>query len=379
MRKFMCFFVIALVSTCFAQVDPNDPWPLERQDRWGTGQARSGPADSLFVAPYEQTLLSAGWIVSHGASITQGNRAYYGDWQPGMLHELDTTNWTILRSMQVNPSPRFVTSVPAIGINDTIFVSTDTGFLSEIDRATFTTRWTFPTNYVSGSPIIGPDGDVVASSPTATYRFQKGTGAIVWQFPLPIPSRGSAVFSRSDNRVFIAHGNFLSALRYSDGQQLWTFDAGSPANAPAVAPGGTVIFGNDAGTIFALGPGDGHLKWTVQTAGEVRAAAGFEDNIAYVGSYDGKMYAIRVGTGVVKWTFQSSLWCVTPPSIGHNGRIYFHNKAGDLYCLNRNGTLRWQMFLGGESRGPMTIGPDATLYVGAADGGNGLHVIRQTL
>jgi outer membrane protein assembly factor BamB len=379
MKYFASLFVVALASTCFAQVDPNDPWPLERQDRWGTGLSLSGPADALFVAPYLQTILSSGWIVSHGASIAQGNLGYYGDWQPGNLHEIDTTNWSILRSVQVDPGPKFVTSVPALGINDTIFVSTDSGNISEFDRVTLTKRWTFFTNYISGSPVIGPDGDVVASTPTTTYRWQKGTGAIVWQVPLSGPGKGSAVFSRNDTRVFISHGNLVSAYRYTDGLHLWTYNAGSLTGAPSVAPNGTVIFGCDAGTIFAVTPGGGVLKWTVQTAGEVRAAAGYEDNVAYVGSYDGKMYAIKVGTGIVKWTFQSSLWCVSPPSIGHNGRIYFHNKAGDLYCLNRNGTLRWQMFLGGESRGPLTIGPDATLYVGVADGGNGLNIIRQTL
>lgn len=378
MRNLLSLFVIALASACVAQVEPNAPWPLERQDRWGTGKALVGPPNTSFVAPYVAAVLSSGSVVSHGASIMDTGVGYYGDWQPGTLYEFDTSTNAILRSLKVDPNYTFVTSVPALGLNDACFVGTDSGYVSEIDRTTMTVRWSYPTTYIGGSVNIGPDGDIVATTASHLYRWQKGTGAVVWSYPTVTQGKGTVVFSRSDNRVFFADGNNVSAIRYSDGQLIWTYNTGSPAGNPAVAPNGTVVFGCDAGTIFAVAPGDGHLKWTVATAGEVRAAPGFDDNVAYVGSYDGKMYAIRVNSGVVKWSYQSSLWCNTPPSIGENGRIYFHNKGGDLYCLNKDGTLRWQMNLGGESRGPLTIGPDATLYVGfAGNFSSGMAVVRQ--
>jgi outer membrane protein assembly factor BamB len=186
------------------------------------------------------------------------------------------------------------------------------------------------------------------------------------------------VFTRDDQAVILSHGNSVSAFNWANGALLWTFPTAAPTGAPGVAPDGTIVFGNDLGRIYGLNP-SGTQKWLRFASGEVRAAPAFGlAGEVYVGSYDFSLYAFTTATGSPIWSFFSSHWLNSPPSVGHDGRIYFHNRIGDLYCLSSAGTFNWMRKLGDESRGPLTVGPDSTLYVPyAGNTASGMAVIRQ--
>jgi hypothetical protein len=147
-----------------------------------------------------------------------------------------------------------------------------------------------------------------------------------------------------------------------------------------VAPNGTIVAGCDGGTVVGLNPNTGAILWTWATLGEVRGAAAFspDGSIAYVPSYDHRIYALRVADGTRAWSYTTSMWCESTPAVDTAGHIYEHNKNGDLYSISPAGATIWQVHLPGESRGPMTVGPDGSLYVGfTGDNKSGLAIIRQ--
>lgn len=226
--------------------------------------------------------------------------------------------------------------------------------------------WFRVTGYLGNSPIIGPDGSVVYNTGNGgVYRINSITGIDIWS-RTGLGGGGGCVFTRDDQKLIVATGNSLTALNYFDGSIAWTLPLGSTVATPATAPSGTIVVGTHGGGIYGIDPSNGSILWTKQALDKVSSPPAFSQDgqVAYVCSVDHRLYAFRVSDGVRLWSFTGNAWNERAPSVGFDDRIYFHNKNGDLFCVNPNGTLSWQVLLKGEARGPLTIGPDGTLYVG---------------
>lgn len=350
---------------------------MERQDRWGDAFAVVGPDPSTFTTPWISNKLAHGFPVSHGPSLDSDGMGYFGDWVDNRVYKFNYSTGTILGSFLTTS---FTESVPAIAGG--IIVCGADQFLFGVDTSIMDYDW-FKSNfgYTGGSAVMGPDGNaVIAGSAGGTaYKLNPTTGVPLWTRSGLGTPHGSMVFTRDDSSVICANGNAVTAMDYGTGAIVWRVTFPAAMYSPATAKNGTIIVGSDNGTVYDLSPADGSTVWTWTTVGQVEGAAAFspDGTVAYVPSFDYRIYALRVADGVRLWSYTTSLWCQTPPSVGIDGRIYEHNKAGDLYCISPAGTLIWQVHLNGESRGPMTIGPDGSLYVGYTGNNDaGLAIIR---
>lgn len=360
-----------IASIAIATMLTDDPWPLERQDRYGTGQAIMGLANDEYSTPWRHIEYGGGFISSHGPSFAADGTAYFGRWVDNTLRRFDPYSGAITGTVAMG---NFVASTPAIGQNR-IFASTDNsqGDVFAINRTGLFFDWVNNTGYISGSPNLGPEGDVVyARLNGEVSRINEANGAPVWTKTGYSNPEGTVVFTRDDASVIVSHGNSISALRWSDGQQLWTYNSGSKTGGSAVAPDGTIVFGNESGRVIGVGS-DGSLKWTRFTADKIDSAPAFGTNgEVYIGSHDWAVYAFRVSDGLPLWNYLTNHWIATPPTVDNNGRIYIQNRLGYLYCLAPDGNLIWTQRIGGDPRGPMTFDGDGTLYVayaGANPGG----------
>ncbi len=84
--------------------------------------------------------------------------------------------------------------------------------------------------------------------------------------------------------------------------------------------------------------------------------------------------------GTVLWTFSvtssvtgSQIVCclyytVSSPAIDTNGIIYMGSVDGNMYAVNPDGTIAWQLSLGGAIGSSPAIDFDGTIYVGSSDG-----------
>ncbi len=343
-----------------------------------------GPPTPSLTLPWRLTTLASGFPVSNGACLGPNGVGYFGDWVDNKLFKFNYYNGSLIGTpLQLE---NFVFCTPALDANDRLFVTTDNqvGRLWRATPSTMTGDWFRTLGYWSGSPTLGPDGDVVGITLSGTaYRIDPNNN-IVWShsgFHETSPNnRSTTVFSRDDTKVFVTNGSWMTALNYSDGTIAWNNFYGSPVGAAATAQNGTVIFGTDNGVVHALDPNTGATRWVKVVGGEVRAAPGYSPGggSVYVGSYDGNLYSFRVIDGHQNWAFPTTLWVNQSPVIGVDGRIYIHNKAGDLYSISSQGSEIWHVHLNGEARGAPTIGPDGTLYVGFTGFPDmGLAIIRQ--
>ncbi len=367
------------------------PWPLERQDRYGTARALSGPDPSSFVSPWVFKVYSPGYPVSHGASFGMDGIGYYGDWVTNRLFKFYyTSGGPISYFLATN----FIQCTPAISPFGRIFIHAQRNFQNDPPGRLFSVNpsnmdydWFFNTNadkvndYEAASPVLGPEGDVAIGSTNGTaWRIDYEFGGIVWARSGLQSCYRTAAFTRDDSKVIICNGSSVTALNWSNGTIAWNTNLGGTAGAPGVAPNGTIVVGDAAGTIYGLNPANGAILWTRLVLGRVRPAPAFspDGTIAYVCSDDFRMYAIRVSDGFRLWTFTTSHECRNAPAVGPEGRIYLYNRIGDIYCVSPSGSQIWNERVQGDGRGPITIDPNGTIYCGFSDANpGGLYAITQ--
>ena len=80
----------------------------------------------------------------------------------------------------------------------------------------------------------------------------------------------------------------------------------------------------------------------------------------------------------IKWRLKlDGDYSLHSPGVGADGTVYVSVSSGKLYAVAPNGTVRWIFFAGnggGAVDGPVSVGPDGTIYVAGAvldPGGNG--------
>lgn len=388
----MKHFAILLALAAVAGATATDPWQMERQDRWGTGRALVGPDPSTFRTPWIFKRLNNTSPVSHGPALGENGIGYFGTWVNDLCTKFDMSTGSVLGGFN---ALNYVQSTPAIlpgGL--AVFIASPRphsfdppGRVFRVNTTTMDFDWFFDTHadwvndYEAASPILGPEGDVAIGSTTGTaWRLHSLTGSPVWTRPGLHGIKHTAAFSRDDSFVFFANGNRITAVNWATGAVEWTFDSGSTAGAPAVSPEGPVVFGNQAGSIYALHPQTGAVVWNKSALGAIQAAPAFSaDGVAYVPCLDFRLYAHRMSDGFRLWSFTGHHENRSSPSVGHDGSIYLYNRVGWFYRIAPNGTAIWtRNFNNGDSRGgPISIGPDGTLYLGANAPNVGMAIIKQ--
>jgi outer membrane protein assembly factor BamB len=150
-----------------------------------------------------------------------------------------------------------ITSSPAIGADDTIYIGSEDGYLYAL-APDGKEKWRFQTNdKIVSSPAIGPDGTIYVGS--------------------------------LDGQLYAVA---------PDGKERWHFQTEGPIySSPAIAADGVVYVGSDDGNLYAINP-DGTQRWRFKAGGEIRSSPVIgPDGTVYIASRDGMLYAIRGEAG----------------------------------------------------------------------------------
>ncbi|MBS1716087.1 MAG: PQQ-binding-like beta-propeller repeat protein [Armatimonadetes bacterium] len=362
--------VVIAALLCAVAVQAQNPWPMERQDRWGTARAVVGPDVGKVTTPWIYKTYNNLGLVSNPPSLTQDGLGYLTSWLDNKVLQFGQPNGGMTGTMIVN---NWGQATPAVGVQGEVYTATvQSGRLYRINPGDLSFDWTFVTNnskvsdYDSCSPTIGPDGNVVMGGTGGfVWKIDRNTGKAVWQVQGIGGVVRTIVFTRDDSKVVVSNGNSITAFDYQTGAQKWTKALGSTAGAPGVAPNGTIVVGNGTGNVYGLNPTNGNQVWTFNTGGAVAGGPAFsqDGNFAYVASYDRKLYAAQVTNGARPWIATTSDELRCGPIVDKFGRIYVTTRGAAVYCVNPDGSLRWNVQLDQEIRGPMSLDQDNTLYV----------------
>jgi outer membrane protein assembly factor BamB len=250
-----------------------------------------------------------------------------------------------------------------------------------------TPLWTFPTDGVPGSPVIGSEGTIylpvgMLNTDTVGHLYAiNPDGTEKWRIQLDILPSSTTPAIGLDGTIYV-HGNGdggnlvaiekLHAITPA-GVITWTFEfnggksifTGKVQSSPSVGLDGTIYVGSMDTNLYALNP-DGTIKWarspSISSIHSSPAVA--SDGTVYIHDQSG-LYAYS-SSGTEKWRTEINVSGADgSPSIGSDGTIYLAHAGTDiLYAVNPDGTVRWQYTLGFHPESSPAIASDGTIYIG---------------
>ncbi len=289
--------------------------------------------------------------------------------------------------------PRHINSNPALGLDETIYVTAADSSLYAINPD-MSMRWKFKTDEDLFHPSVGKDGMIIVVGGARKFYAIDTNGTLKWSFTVSRPTPVNKAID-SDGTIYVGVENSLLALN-PNGTLKWAFSTkenaittspiigsdgtifvgtssresflyaisregkflwATPANgSPAFAPDGTIYLG--AGTDLSAFNIDGTKKWSLQLG-----RVGGQPIIAMDGTIycsGDKLYAITP-EGKIKSEYVIDHGAGASPALGADGSIYVTSESGrKVYALHPNGATQWLFPFGLSSP---VIANDGTLYL----------------
>ncbi|MHA1419394.1 MAG: outer membrane protein assembly factor BamB family protein [Candidatus Heimdallarchaeaceae archaeon] len=197
-----------------------------------------------------------------------------------------------------------------------------------------------------GYPSLDKMGNVYVHGVNYYYSFHWNNGTIRWQKDSDgYPGSPSVL---NDTVYFPGEG---LAAYYLNGTSKWNYTSSDVSIKHKISFGsdGTIYFGSESHTLYAINP-DGTLKWSlILTDGRVRASPSIDrEGILYVGTkHDtlSELFAIYPN-GTIKWRKTPFQDLYSTPALGSDNRLYLGAEGQKLHIINRvNGEIIQTMSL----------------------------------
>ncbi len=159
-----------------------------------------------------------------------------------------------------------------------------------------------------------------------------------WSFKAGDSIRSPAVIA--DGRVFVGcDDGVLYALRFADGERMWTHVTEAAIEAPPLVVDDTVYVGSTDAFVYAIDASDGKRKWRYETGGRIlgganlwRSPAG-DRRVIVVGSYDFQLHCVDAVSGKPVWTHLTDNYVNGTPAIAGD-RVVFGGCDAVVHVLS---------------------------------------------
>ncbi len=191
-------------------------------------------------------------------SLSNDGTLYFKSSGTNALSAYNSVNGNKLWDYKIKLNGKFgVGTVPAIGIDGTIYITDASGYIHAINPDG-SLKWkselpnSFNKNVVD--PVVGKDGSIYVSHPDKNLYSYDSSGNLKWVF------NTSSVVSNPlidvNNIIYIVEGMNVKAIN-SMGQELWSYTLdwvgnGSKISA-AIASDGTIYVQDNKGKLYAIG------------------------------------------------------------------------------------------------------------------------------
>ena len=225
--------------------------------------------------------------------------------------------------------------------------------------------WTYQTGArVFASPVVGHDGTIYVGSLDGQFVALNRDGSLKWRYAAGQKIYPSALIAGS-SVIFGTHERELVSLSL-EGQPRWKLPLQDIVDASAtLGPDGRVyVVANGAYAVDLLG----RLHWHKPTADHVRTAPAIPPaRLIVIGTTEGTLIALRPD-GSIAWEVQLGGAIEGAASVDDDGMIYAGTGRGEVVQLSEDGDVKWRYQTGDEVRATPAIARDGTVIVGSYDG-----------
>ncbi|MBE0480472.1 MAG: PQQ-binding-like beta-propeller repeat protein [Dehalococcoidia bacterium] len=210
----------------------------------------------------------------------------------------------------------------AVSEGDTLYVGSMDGGVVALHAVNGTRIWTFkPASEGGGSGFACMGGQQIMAGKL---------------YASPAVSNGTVYIGSFNHKVYAI----------ANGQERWSFDAGSSIYSDVAIHNGTLFFGTSDGKLYALDADTGQRKagfQEIQVNDKIWASPVVQGDVLYFGSFEGKLYAADAGTGVYIWDkpFEARGSFGGKPLIV-DGTIFIGSFDSNIYAVNADtGEQEW--------------------------------------
>lgn len=176
-----------------------------------------------------------------------------------------------------------------------------------------------------------------------------------------------------DEKIYLSHGQFVSALKLDNGNQIWQFpveaDNALTFYAPPVALNGMLYAGDYQDSVHVLNARTGSRD-SVFTDSEMAsrfiASGVVVDDMVLMASANGMLYAFN-GEGVEEWRYDLSEEAIWAQPVYDGETVYVASMDHSVYALEiSDGVVSesWSYDVGGAIVASPALDDDGNLYVG---------------
>ncbi len=197
---------------------------------------------------------------------------------------------------------------------------------------------------MSGEIVVVP----LHEKGVAAFTAADGTDA--WQWKDPVDPAVSA----DDQRTYIVSRDAMHALDLTTGKVVWSVELGMLTAPPLVHAGWVVVA--TVGNLTALRASDGSQVWR-QEIGTIEMQPAIDGDLLVVPLIEGSLVALTLQTGEQRWERVLGGAPGEPLVIG--GQVYAGARDKVLYVLNADdGEVAWTLHVGAAPRGRPAVDAD---------------------
>jgi len=176
------------------------------------------------------------------------------------------------------------------------------------------------------------------------------SGNVAWQYPEKTSAQRlfyAEPVLVGEQLIVVDYDRKLTSLNAQTGAETWQFDGagGRYIDSPAVV-NNLIIAPNTDHSIYALDL-SGNLVWSFEADHALWARPATDGETIFFPSMDRYLYALDAATGKLKWKSELKTSAVSRPLLD-NGVVYLGNLEGTFFAFNAaDGKLIWEQKVGG--------------------------------
>ncbi len=358
-------------------LDSESPWPKFRANALQNGRTPILPKENTGLAPWR---FQTGKGIFSSPVVDKDGTVYIGSADNHFYAiNLDgTLKWKFQTGDIIDSS--------ALLTNDgNLYFGSGDSNVYALDKQTGVKLWTFKgqtpaeveseynietynLGWFEGNIGLLPDGSLLAPNDNyLVYNLNARTGEkntaflaneMVWTSPAVNPDTGRLFFGTCAQ---VLQNMYCYSFDGTAKRQWLRGGLGSVSSSPLLTSAkenGAAIMGCFDGYVRALSQQNGKTLWKTALGDHIYAsAAALSDGTIIIPAADGTLYALHPETGDIVWAFDTFEPIRSSPVVDGEDNIYVGSGQGRLFCVTKEGRLKWSYQLIHEARNDLNASP----------------------